>query len=100
MSTKNTETASLASVGVPRLVRPFEVGQWVDYRNHVVGYRVCKLEVVDITETIITAESEEGQKFTFREDTGVATWSGNLSITHWPNTEGLASPAGADNPKL
>jgi hypothetical protein len=82
-NSKNTAGA----VDQQRLVRPFEVGQSVDYHNHVMGYRIFPLEVASITDATITAKSEEGRTFTFHADTGVATWSGNLSIIHWPNNQ-------------
>lgn len=82
-----TPTHTAPPVALDRLVRPFEVGDWVAYRNHVAGYLVFSLEVAEIANGIVTAESVEGRTFTFHADTGIATWSGNLSISHWPNAK-------------
>ena len=90
MSKQESNSDNPQKVGsMPRLVRPFEVGDWVAYRNHVAGYLVFSLEVAEISNGIVTAESVEGRTFTFHADTGMATWSGNLSISHWPNVESI-----------
>ncbi len=65
------------------VVRPFAVGQSVDYRNHVAGYRIFPLTVVQSTEDLVVAKSEGGRTFKFTSQ-GMATWSSNLSIAHWP----------------
>lgn len=83
-----SETIGEMPVEKPRLVRPFEVGESVNYRNHVAGYEIFPLTVTNITETVITAKSEKGGTFTFDPATGVADWSPNLSISHWQNVKG------------
>lgn len=98
-NTNTNEAKEPASAGcMARLVRPFEVGQSVDYRNHVMGYRIFPLEVAHVTDGVVTAKSEEGRTFTFDAETGAATWSGNLSIIHWPNAQDLAQPGRNQTP--
>lgn len=87
MNPKSYSNNEAGAVAQERIVRPFEVGQSVDYRNHVLGYRIFPLEVAHVTDGIVTAKSDEGRTFTFDAETGVATWSGNLSIIHCPNVK-------------
>jgi len=83
MKARTNKNAGAGRLG--RLVRPFEVGESVYYQNHAAGYQIFPLEVLDIAGNIVTARNEECRTFTFRADTGRATWSPNLSIKHWPN---------------
>lgn len=89
----DTQTTDQPQVGSDDLVRPFEAGQIVDYRNHVMGYSIFPLGIVGVTGKTVTATSKEGQTFHFHAETGIATWSKNLSIRHWPNavSEGPAA---------
>lgn len=95
------ENKQRTAAGDPRYVRPFEVGDWVEYRNHVLGYFIFRLKVEEIKAGIVTAERLKGQRFTFHAETGIATWSSNLSIDHWPNDklrcEGTSAPTTKDN---
>lgn len=63
----------------------FTIGERVQYRNHVMGYDIRVLTVVDITDTLITCAKffDPRDTFTFTTD-GVATNSRNLSIAHLP----------------
>lgn len=81
-----SKTATPESVGSGALVRPFEVGDVVDYRNHLMGYSIFPLAVMQVTDGLVIAKNEEGRRFEFRPD-GISTWSNNLSIRHWPNTQ-------------